>query len=220
MKRYYPVFLDVEGKTCLIVGGGDVAARKAKSLADAGACVRIVSPEFCGRLQRMADRGKVSLERKRFAASDVDDAFLAIACTDDRKVNEKVRAAARRRGMLTNVVDSAELCNFILPAVVSRGPLKIAVSTSGVSPALARRIRKDLEKRYPRGYGDFLELMEKSRSRIIEQVPASRPRKRIFEALTAQRFLGRLLRKGKREGENLFREKLEQLLSKARSGHV
>jgi len=220
MKEYYPVFLQIEGRKCVVVGGGEVAARKAKSLTEAGACVKVVSEKFCRRLLRMKDEGKVVLARKRFQAQDLDKALLAIACTDDRKVNERVHTAGKRRGVLVNVVDSATLCDFIVPSVISRGALRIAISTSGVSPALARRMRKDLQSRYGRRYSDFLVLMEKSRGRILEEAPGLLARKRIFEALTAESFLGKFLTKSRVEGKKLFEEKLKELLSRAGSDHV
>lgn len=220
MKKYYPVFLDIEGRKCVVVGGGQVAARKAKSLTEAGARVRVVGSEFCASLLRLAEKGKVVLDRKRFQARDLDGAFLAIACTDDSKVNERVHAAARGRRILVNVADSPGLCDFIVPSVVSRGALRIAISTSGVSPALARRIREELEKRYGRRYGDFLELMEKGRERIITEVPRAEERRRIFEALTAEGFLAKFLKKSRRERKTFFDEKLTELLSRAGSDHV
>ncbi len=213
MKRYYPVFLDLEGRKCVVVGGGEVAARKARSLTDAGARVKVVSPEFSQRLLKLAEKGKVVLDRKAFQAGDLDGVFLAIACTDDAKVNERVYTAAKRRRVLANVVDSTRLCDFIIPSVVSRGALKIAISTSGVSPALARRIRKELEKRYGRRYSDFLGLMGKSRCRIIREVPRLHDRKKVFDALTADSFLAKFLRGNRAEGKKLFEGKLKELLS-------
>lgn len=220
MKRYYPVFLNLEGRKCVVVGGGEVAARKARSLTDAGARVNVVSPEFSRRLLRLAEKAKVVLHRKTFQARDLDGASLAIACTDDAKVNERVYTAAKRRGILANVVDSARLCDFITPSVVSSGALKIAISTSGVSPALARRIRKELEKRYGRRYSDFLGLMEKSRYRIIKEMARLQDRKKVFEALTAESFLAKFLRKDRAEGKKLFDEKLKELLSRREGDDV
>lgn len=136
MRRYYPAFLDIEGRKCVIVGGGEVAARKAKALAQAGGLVKVVSPEVCWRVSDLAEKGLVQLLRRRFRARNLNGAFLAIASTDDRDVNEKVFEAARRKTVLVNVVDSPAQCDFIVPSVVSRGALSIAISTSGVSPAL------------------------------------------------------------------------------------
>jgi len=220
MKRYYPVYLDIEGRKCVVVGGGTVAARKAKSLTDAGAEVKLVSPKFCRPLLDQAKKGRVRLSRKRFEARDLDGAFLAIACSNDRKVNDRVHEAAKRRGALVNVVDSPEQCDFIVPSVVSRGALTIAISTSAVSPALARRIREELEKRYGSNYATFLALMEKSRPKILGKVKKQPERKKIFEALTRPRFVSEFVSKAKREAEALFREKLKQLLSSGEGDHV
>ena len=197
-----------------------MAARKAKSLAETGAMVKVVSPRFSRPLLRLAERGKVVLARKRFEARDLKGAFLAIACTDDDAANKNVHASARRKGVLVNVVDAAGLCDFIVPSVVSRGALRIAISTSGVSPALARRMRKDLEKRYGPGYADFLELMANNRNRIIKEVPRIQDRKRIFEAFAAEGFLSEFLKKNRAEGKKFFEERLKELLSIERSDHV
>ena len=197
-----------------------MAARKAKSLADAGAKVKVVSPEFCTPLFRLAKESDVVLQRKRFRARDLDGAFLTVACTDDREVNERVCTAARTRRILVNVVDSPEQCDFVVPSVVSRGALMIATSTSGVSPALARRIRQGLEKRYGKGYADFLALMEKSRGRVLREVRKIGDRRRIFEALTDEDFLDEFLEKGRAEAKKLFQQRLDGLLSRERSNHV
>jgi len=220
MKKYYPIFANVEGRKCVVVGGGEVAARKAKSLAEAGAEVKAVSPDFCQRLIRLEKKGGVVLIRRRFRARDLDGAFLVIACTDDAKVNEEVYAEARARRILANVVDSAELCDFIVPSVVSRGALKMAISTFGVSPALARRVRIQLQKRYGPKHADFLELMANTRDRIIREVPRAKDRRRIFEALTAENFLDRFLTKSKGEGRRFFQERLDGLLSGCRKTNV
>jgi precorrin-2 dehydrogenase/sirohydrochlorin ferrochelatase len=220
MRKYYPVFLEVEGRSCLVVGGGNVASRKAKSLSDAGARVKVISPQFCKSLLNLAEKGRAVLDRKRFRAKDLDRTFLAIACTDDDKVNDRVCAAARRRGVLVNVVDSPDRCDFIVPSVVSRGALNIAISTSGVSPALCRRMRQELEQRYGERYADFLELMEKSRSRIIREVPKMADRKLIFDALTDRSFLGKFLKESRAEAKKLFTEKLKRLLPDGSGNHV
>ncbi len=215
MKRYYPVFLDIEGRKCVVAGGGEVAARKAKSLADAGARVKVVSPVFSQGILRLAKKGAVVLVRKRFQARDLNGALLAIACTDDTEVNERVSAAAKARRILVNVVDSPSQCDFIVPSVVSRGALSIAVCTSGVSPALSRTMREELEKQYGPGYGVFLDLMETARKSVVREVGTAKERKRIFRALTESDFVADVAGKPKREGKRLFERRLKELLSGA-----
>ncbi len=220
MRRYYPAFLDIEGRKCVIVGGGEVAARKAKALAQAGGLVKVVSPEVCRRVSELAEKGLVELLQRRFRARDLDGAFLAIASTDDRKVNEKVFAAARRKRVLVNVVDSPAQCDFIVPSVVSRGAMSIAISTSGVSPALARMMRQELQKRYGRGYARFLSVMGKARGTIVRKVSDERKRRRIFRALTNSDFVAEFVGKGKDEARLLLEEKVRELLEEGRAKHV
>ena len=220
MKRYFPVFLNIQERKCLIVGGGQVAARKAAALARAGGRVNVVSPRFCRRLLQLSEKGRVVLHRKPFQAKHLEGTRLAFACTDDRNVNRRVYAAAKRRGVPVNVVDSIQQCDFIVPAVVFRGALAIAISTSGVSPALAREMRLQLQKRYGPGYADFLRLMETSRDRIISAVHQPRQRKRIFQALTSPDFLAQFLRRGKGQSRRFFQKKLTELLSAAQNDDV
>lgn len=220
MKAYYPVYLDIEGKKCVVVGGGAVAARKVASLTEAGGEVIAVSPSFCSALREQARRGRATLKRKRFESRDLDGAFVVIACTDDRGVNDRVYRAAKQRGILVNVVDSAGQCDFIVPSVVSRGGLNIAISTSGISPALSRRIREDLEKRYGRGYAVFLSLMAKCREAVLREAPVAEERKKIFEALTEPDFVSKITSQPARDAKRHFEEKLKMLLAGVRGNHV
>ena len=138
----YPVLLSLEGRATLVVGGGPVAARKAAALVRCGARVTVVAPELCPAMERLVAGGGAVLARRPFVEADAQGCLVAIAATDDDGVNREVGAAARRRGALVNVVDQPELCDFTAPSVLRRGPLAVAVSTSGASPALARRVRK------------------------------------------------------------------------------
>lgn len=203
-----------------MVGGGSVAARKSGSLAAAGAEVTVVSPVFSRGLEEQARRARATLRRKRFEARDLDGAFVVIACTDDREVNNRVYRAAKRRRILVNVVDSAEQCDFIVPSVVSRGRLSIAVSTSGTSPTLSRRIRQKLEKEYGHGYATFLSLMEKYREVVLRESPAAKRRKEIFEALTQPDFVSKITSAPSRLAKQHFEKKLRELLASSGSGHV
>ncbi len=220
MKKYYPVFLEAEGRKCVIVGGGGVAARKAKSLADVGAKVKVISPSFCQALLRLAETGRAVLVRRRFRKGDLAGAFLTIACTDDGNVNKRVYGVGREKRVLVNVVDAPDLCDFIVPSVVVRGSLRIAVSTSGVSPALARRIREELEERYGQGHADFLERMEKARRRIIRDVSKAVDRRRIFETLASEEFLNEFMAAKRSERRRLFERKLKEMLAAVDRNHV
>lgn len=141
----YPIALDVEGRRCVVVGGGQVAEHKCRSLLDAGAAVAVVSEHASAGLEELARDGRVELTRRAYAHGDLEGAFLAIAATDDRAVNAQVFAEAEERGVLLNAADDIEHCNFAVPSVVRRGDLTVAISTAGKAPALAKRLRARLE---------------------------------------------------------------------------
>src|SRR3990172_1477050 len=136
-KHYYMACLDLEGRSCLVVGGGPVALEKASGLLDCGARVTVVAPELAGELRDLS----VELIERRYVTSDLEGRFLVVAATSDTELNRRVHADAEARALLCNVADVPELCSFILPAVYRRDPIAIAVSTGGASPALAQRIR-------------------------------------------------------------------------------
>lgn len=176
---YFPVSLRIGGAPCLVVGGGTVALRKARALLRAGARLTVVSPRLCSGFKRLNARHL----RRRFRAGDVHGAFLAVAATDDPTANREVHRACLRRGVLVNVVDVPELCTFIVPSVVRRGPVTLAVSTDGVSPALAKALRKDLERLYPRSLGRLARQVGRARRRILRALPPSGSRTRLLKSL-------------------------------------
>ncbi len=181
--KYYPVYLDLRGRVCVVVGGGQVAERKSISLFDAGADVIIVSPDLTPALHELAGKGKVLHRKKNFDDSDVSSAFLAVAATDDPAVNESVARACRKADVLVNVATSPDAGTFIVPSLVERGDLLIAVSTCGDSPALARRVREDLERTYGPEYGIFLEKMALLRRRLLAEVGDEEVRRKVFQAV-------------------------------------
>lgn len=142
---YYPVFLSIRGKRCVVIGGGVVALRKVRALLDCGAKVTVVSPTLHPDLARLAEAGQISPIRREFRPGDLAGSVIAITATDERVINQKVSDEARDRGVLVNVVDSSEQSDFIIPSFFRRGDLTVAVSTAGMSPALARKIRTKLE---------------------------------------------------------------------------
>ena len=178
---YYPIFLELERCPCLVVGGGEVAYRKAAALVSCGATVSVVSPRLGHGLRRLAKQGKVRWRRHTFALGDLNGVQLAVAATDDQPVNEQVSRLARRRGIFVNVVDQPKLCSFIVPSVVRRGKLVLAISTGGASPALAKWIRRDVEKRYGSEFGRLVKGMATVRGRVLKKVPGVARRKRFFE---------------------------------------
>ena len=142
MTQYYPAYLNIAGRRAVVIGGGEVAERKTAQLLASGADVTLVSPDATPELERLASEGRVRWIRRVYAPGDLAGAWLAIAATDDTEVHRGVHAEAEREKTLLNVVDVADLCGFIAPSVVQRGPVTVAVSTGGASPALARKIRE------------------------------------------------------------------------------
>ena len=177
----YPLFLELQDRSCLVIGGGQVAFRKVLALASCGARVSVVSPTLAAGLKRVVRQGKVRWKRHPFRLSDLKGIQLLIAATDDSSVNRLAAHAARRRGIWINVVDRPELCSFIVPAVVRRGKLVLAISTGGVSPALAKWIRKDLQARYGREFEWLVSRIGRVRGDIKRSVPSVAQRRRVFE---------------------------------------
>lgn len=169
MNFYYPVFLDLRGRNCLVVGGGAVATRKVEGLLSAEAKVTVVSPDITPGLRAHVDAGRVAWRAREFTAADLEGALLVIAATDHREVNQHVAVEARRRGLLVNAVDDPPNCDWIAPAVVRRGDLVVAISTGGRSPAFARRVRQDLEKFLGDHYALLLDLLADSRAELRRQ---------------------------------------------------
>jgi len=162
---YYPIVLKLEGRPCLVVGGGVVAERKVSSLLEAGARVRVVAPRFTPGLEAMGREGVVELVPREYQARDLEGAALVISAASRREVNTQVAREAGERGVLVNVVDSPRECSFIVPSVVRRGGLILAISTSGLSPALARHLREKLEEEFGEEFGPLLELLAELRPR-------------------------------------------------------
>lgn len=140
--RYYPIQLNVRGKRCVVVGGGPVAVRKAKKLLEFGALVHVVSPEISEVMQEMIDAGQVSHAPKRYSIEDICDAFLVLAATNNRTINQTIYIDTRTYATLVNVADAQDECDFILPASVERPGLQVTISTSGTSPAMAKQLKE------------------------------------------------------------------------------
>jgi precorrin-2 dehydrogenase/sirohydrochlorin ferrochelatase len=188
----YPVSLNIAGKLCAVVGGGKVAERKVLSLLNARACVRIISPQLTEVLSELLSEreraggadASVEWRNRGYRSGDLDGALLVFAATDNREVQDAVVRDARQAGLLINVADAPHLCDFQVPAVVRRDNLNIAVSTNGTSPALAARIRQDLEDMYGDEYAVLLRLMSRIRARICNDASSSSggtERKRVFQ---------------------------------------
>lgn len=177
---YYPILLDLHEKTALVVGGGKVAQRKIETLLEYGGKIHLVARDLTEKLSGYVKEGRVRHLGPEFTEEYLDGIFLVIAATDDPGLNMKVSRKAQERGMLINAVDQPSDCNFIVPSVLRRGDLLISVSTSGRSPAMARKIRKDLEHRFGDEYTSFLVLMGKLRKEILSRGYSGEENKRIF----------------------------------------
>ena len=162
-KGYYPVFLDIDGKKCVVIGGGEVALRKVNTLLENGAKVEVISPGLCPEL---AANRQISVVKRAYEPGDIAGAFLAIVATDSRETNHQVAMEARSEKVLVNVVDDAEYCDFILPSLVQRGDITFAISTAGKSPALARKLRTRLEKEFGEEYAVLVRVVEDIRGEI------------------------------------------------------
>ena len=204
--NHYPVFLDLRGQTCLIVGGGRVAERKAQPLLDAGAAITVVSPALVAELQKLVASGAIRHHAKSFDESDLDGAFLVIAATDAVEINRNVGRLCRQRGILVNVAAPPEESSFIVPSTVRRGSLSIAISTGGISPALSKKIRLSLEETFGPEYEPVLEKMGALRKRLMSEIDDESVRRKVITAVVESDVID-LYRAGKdEEAERRVRE--------------
>jgi precorrin-2 dehydrogenase/sirohydrochlorin ferrochelatase len=189
MKRtgrgYYPLMLDLAGKRCVVIGGGRVAERKTESLVEAGATVTVISPDCTSWLERRAEIGEVMLIRDRYrpGMSQLQEALLVFAATDQADVNAAVRLEAEALGKLVTVADDLAGSGFIVPAVVRRGRLVLAVSTEGASPAVAGLVRDELDRMFGAEYETYLELLQELRSLVQASVSETTARQRIYKQM-------------------------------------
>jgi precorrin-2 dehydrogenase / sirohydrochlorin ferrochelatase len=205
--RYYPVQLDIQGRSCLVVGGGAVGTRKVETLRACGAQVTVVSPAATEPLRDLAAQGAIRLRLRDYASEDLAEMFLVIGATDDEALNRRISADAERQRILCNIADRPEACNFILPSILQRGDLTITVSTSGKSPAFAKKLRRTLAAQYGEEYAAFLDLMGAIRQRLLAEAHAPEAHKPLFEALIAS-DLPALIRANQRDAINALLEKV------------
>ncbi|MGZ8779072.1 MAG: precorrin-2 dehydrogenase/sirohydrochlorin ferrochelatase family protein [Thermoanaerobaculia bacterium] len=194
---YYPVYLDIEERNVLIIGGGNVCARKAETMMKYGAHVTIVSPDFTDEIQHWAKEGVLKLRQKAYEEADLTGASIVIASTDDPCINARIARDCRRRKIPVNVVDVTHLCEFIVPAIVERGTIQIAVSTGGKSPALARTLKEDLQKFVGPEYDEVNQVLGSLRTAAKKILPTDVDRKRFFDGIIASGIL-EMLREGRR----------------------
>lgn len=199
--RYYPVHLDIQNRNCLVVGGGAVGTRKVVTLLDCGANVTLISPAVSDQLRGLAASGLIKIKERPYRSGDLDGMFLVIGATDDERLNRQISKDADRLNTLCNIADRPKVCNFILPSIVQRGDLVVTISTSGKSPALAKRLRKTLEDLFGEEYGVFLKLMGAIRQKLLKQSHKPEAHKHLFEQLIAADLID-MIRDEKTEGIN------------------
>jgi siroheme synthase-like protein len=180
---FYIACLRLSGRRCLVVGGGEVGLEKVEGLLACDADVTLVAPEAVPELEELAREGSVQWEQRTYEPDDLDRSFLAIASTDDTDVNIRVYEDAEARAMLVNVVDVPPLCNFILPAIVRTGPLAIAISTAGASPALAKRMKREIAETYGEPYARLAVILNDARGWAKATLPTYQDRKAFFEGI-------------------------------------
>jgi precorrin-2 dehydrogenase/sirohydrochlorin ferrochelatase len=198
MTRLFPLFLKLEGSKCLVVGAGKIGESKVSSLLETGAVLHVVAPQATARVRAWARRGRLRWHKRKFRESDLTGCLLLIAATSSRSLQQRIFRSAKRRGILCNVVDVPELCDFYYPAVVERGALQIAVSTGGESPALAQRLRKELEAQFAPEYEEWVaHLGTERRSKRSGTIKASELRTELHRMATEKSFRKFLERRSK-----------------------
>ena len=205
---YFPIFMDVQDQCCLVVGGGPVAARRVVRLCKARARVIVVAPHVCAEITALADAGKITVWPREFAATDVAHCRLIFAATNDRGTNEQVAALARAGRVPINVADTPSLCSFVMPAVVDRAPIQIAISSGGAAPLLVRQLRARIETLVPASYGRLAKLMSDFRQQVKNRFVEIIDRRRFWE-LVADGPIAELVFAGQ---DTSAREQIEKLL--------
>ena len=184
---FYIACLRLDGRRCLVVGGGEVALEKVEGLLTCGAAVTVVAPAAHDALEGLAAEGSIAWERRSYEPGDLEGSFLVIAATDDTEVNIEVHADAEARAMLVNVVDVPPLCNFILPAIVRSGPLAIAISTAGASPALAKRMKREIAEQFGDDYARLAVILNDARGWAKATLPTFQERRSFFDSIVGGR---------------------------------
>ena len=177
MTTFYPVFLNLAGRRCIIIGGGQIAEGKISKLLDSGATIVVISPDATPGIRKFAETGKVELDLRKYRPGDLQDAFLVIAATNDRVVNQEIFEEAETLGVLLNAVDDMPRCSFIAPSIVKKGPVTIAISTGGASPALARRLRETLSGSSDLDWTQATSVLSKARQIVKDKQVAVDPQR-------------------------------------------
>lgn len=205
---YFPIYLEIKGKKVLVVGGGIVAQRKIESLLETGALIVVVSIKVTNQIRQFEKEGRIKIIGRQYEESFLENVFMVIAATDNAELNHRVSKDAREKGLLINAVDQPQDCNFIFPSVMKRGDLTLAISTSGKSPALARKIREQLEQEFGQEYEVLLKIMGNLRKEILSwKLPQDR-NKGLFNQLIE----GSLLEAARKRDWNRASEIINRIL--------
>ncbi len=207
---YLPIFYRINQSSCLVVGGGAVAARKVSLLRKAGANVVVVAPRLCDELAQLASDGSIVHHEREYTPADLDACVLVIAATDQREVNSQVSVEAQARHLPVNVVDNPGLCTFIMPSIIDRSPVQIAVSTGGASPVLARLIRTRLEGLIPAGYGKLGALVESFRNKVKAAFPDVEQRRNFWETILEGTIAERVFSGHEAEAVNMLQAAIDR----------
>ncbi len=206
---YYPAFLNIKEKQCIVIGGGKVAERKVISLLECGAKIKIISPSLTKRLQKEKNNGTISHVSRNYRSGDLEGVFLVVAATSDDEINKEIAAEA---SCLVNVVDYPDIANFIVPSIIKRGLLTIAISTSGASPAMSRAIRKELETIYSKEFSKYLIFLKKLRKKIIVNISDKNLRQQILKEIASDNMLDILRQKGYKEARDIAFRRLQEMI--------
>jgi len=186
MARLFPLFVKLENRAVLVVGAGGIGEPKIRSLLETGARITVVALQASAAVREWAEAAQLTLEKRAFSAADLDGMFLVIAAAGSREVNELVFSEARRRGVLCNVVDVPDQCDFFYPAVVRRGDLQIAISTGGQSPSLAQRLRKQLERQFGPGYEEWVAQLGEARREVLASSLDGERKRQLLQSLASR----------------------------------
>jgi uroporphyrin-III C-methyltransferase/precorrin-2 dehydrogenase/sirohydrochlorin ferrochelatase len=207
---YYPLFLSLAGRRCLMVGGGSVARRKLRRLMRSGARVLVVAPRVCDEVRAWAEQGQIEWREREFQAADLVSAVLVFAATNDAGLNDLIADLCEARGTPVNVVTNPERCSFVLPAVIERDPVQIAVSAGGEAPALTRLLRQRLEAMIPAAYGQLARMIAARRPTVRSALPDSRQRRRFWESLLQGPFTEMMLNGREAKADELLQRQLSE----------
>ncbi len=213
---YFPLFLKLKQKKCLVIGAGEVAARKIELLLRADADITVIAESFSETVKALADKQPITLIEKSFSETDLDDCFLLVCATNNQRLNQQVAAWANQRKILINVVDNPALCSFIFPAIVDRSPIIAAISSGGASPVLARLLRAKIETTIAPAYGKLAELAEKYRAQVKQQIKIPSQRRIFWEKVLQGECAEKIFQGQPQQAE----QQLESLLSQPQTQTV